>query len=156
MFLVGDTPEIQASQIRNWLRDHPSVALLVAATYFEWTLCRVLIALSARPNTDVRHDLAGVFGLERYKEFWRSELSHLSDSPRLPEVVVDWRSVTDAFDARNRIVHGRDRYTRNMASPHVDSLLKAVADLREFSLRQGFDVANRLPVRRKAATNFPG
>jgi hypothetical protein len=42
MFLVGDKPRVHANQIRKWLLDHPSVALLVAATYFEWTLCRVL------------------------------------------------------------------------------------------------------------------
>jgi hypothetical protein len=37
--------------------------------------------------------------LERYKEFWRSELGHLSDPKRLPKVVEDWKAVTDAFDA---------------------------------------------------------
>ena len=150
MFFVGDTPEVQGRQIRNWLSDNPSVALVVAATYFEWTLCRALIGLSVRPNTAVRGDLANVFGLDRYKEFWRFELGHLREARRLPEVVKDWKSVTDAFDARNRLVHGRDRYTRKMASPHVESLLRAVADLREYSLTHGCDVAERLPVRRKA------
>jgi hypothetical protein len=151
MFLVGDSPEMQASQIRNWLPEHASVALLVAAIYFEWTLCRALIALSARPNTQVRNDLARVYGLDRYKDFWRSELSHLSNPRRLPEVVTDWKSVTDAFNARDRLVHGRDRYTRKMASPHVNNLLKAVTEMREFALRQGVDVAKRLRVRRKAS-----
>jgi hypothetical protein len=107
MFLVGDKPEVQANQIRNWLSDHPSVALLVAATYFEWTLCRVLIGLSTRPNMAVRRGLANVFGLPRYKDFWKSELGHLSKFRCLPEAVKDWKSVTDAFDARNRVVHGR-------------------------------------------------
>ena len=150
MFLVGDTPEVQANQIRTWLPNHASVALLVAATYFEWTLCRVLIGLSTRPNMAVRHDLANVFGLPKYKDFWKSELSHLNDFRRLPEAVQDWNAVTEAFDARNRLVHGRERYTRKMATPHVENLLNAVAELRDYALKYGCDVAKRLPIRRKA------
>lgn len=150
MFLVSDTPEAQARDIRGWLPVHPSVALVVSATYFEWTLCRVLISLSSRPNTAVRRDLSRVFGLDRYKQFWSSELGHLTVPRRLTEVIKDWNSVTKAFDARNRLVHGRDRYTKKMALPHVENLLRAVVDLRVYALENGYDVAQRLLVRREA------
>lgn|ERR1035437_3152231 len=55
MFLIGDGPERHAKQIRSWLNSHPSVALVIAAVYFEWTLCRVIIGLSVdiKPNEPV-------------------------------------------------------------------------------------------------------
>jgi hypothetical protein len=98
----------------------------------------------------VRHDLTSVFGLSNYKDFWKSELGHLNEFRRLPEAVKDWKSVTDAFDARNRLAHGRGRYTRKMAAPHVENLLNAVAELRDYTLKRGCDVAKRLPIRRRA------
>jgi hypothetical protein len=148
MFLVGHSPEIRARELRSWLNKYPSVALLVAAAYFEWSVCRAIIALSSKPNKEVRELLASVYGLERYKDLWRSELSHLPEAKRLPEVVADWRAVTDAFDARNRLVHGRTRYTRNMASPGVEALLGAVSDVFSYCLQHNVDLNQRLPVRK--------
>jgi len=69
----------------------------------------------------------------------------------LPEIVTNWKGVTDAFDARNRLVHGRDRYTRNMALPHLEHLLQGVMDLSTYCLKNGHDIFKRLPVRRKVA-----
>jgi hypothetical protein len=149
MFLVGDSMDRRASELRSWLAKHPSVALLVAAAYFEWTVSRGILALSRRPNAEVRETLQKIYGLEKYKDLWRDELAHLADAKRLPEVVADWQGVTVAFEGRNRLVHGRDRYTRNMATPGVASLLKAVSEIVEYCASQGADINKRLPVRKR-------
>jgi hypothetical protein len=148
MFLVGHSLEIRAREVRAWLVKHPSVALLVSAAYFEWTICRGILALSRRPNAEVRQILRSIYGLEKYKDLWRDELAHLPDAKRLPEVVADWCGVREAFEGRNRLVHGRDRYTRRMATPGVESLLTAVSDVVEYCASQGVDINKRLPVRR--------
>ncbi len=145
--------ERRATEIRSWLAKHPSIALLVAAAYFEWTVSRGILGLSRRPNAEVRQNLHSIYGLEKYKDFWRDELAHLADAKRLPEVVADWRGVTDAFEGRNRLVHGRDRYTRNMATPGVESLLKAVSDIVEYCASHGVDINKRLPVRMRHRTS---
>jgi hypothetical protein len=150
MFLVSDSPDRRAHQIRYWVHEYPSVSLLIASAYFEWTICRTLLALSSRPNRQIRDDLEKVYGLDRYKDFWWTELRHLEGRLRLPEIVGDWQGVTAAYNARNRLIHGRDRYTRNMASPKVDCLLAAVNDLRKFALNHGVDINRRLPVRRRS------
>jgi hypothetical protein len=149
MFLVGDSMERRASELRSWLAKHPSVALLVAAAYFEWTVNRGILALSRRPNAEVRQTLRRTSGLKEYKDLWRDELAHLADAKRLPEVVADWRGVTDAFEGRNSLVHGRDRYTRNMATPGVESLLTAVSDIVKYCASHGVDINKRLPVRKR-------
>lgn len=152
MFLVSDSLQNRAELIRYFLKRYPSVSLVVAAAYFEWTVSRALVALSTRPNRDVREAMAKVFGPERYKDFWRSEFCSAARFRALPEVVKDWHGVTHAFVERNRLVHGRDRHTRNMAAPHVEVLLSAVSDIYEYVLSQGINLQKRMPVRRKPRT----
>lgn len=149
MFLVSHSLDVRAKEIRGWLYGQPSIALLVAAAYFEWTVCRVILALSRRPNLDVRQDLVRVYGLEKYKAFWQAELEHLTGAQRLTELVTDWQAVTEAFYARNRLVHGRDRYTRKMAEPNVEALLTAISEMHDYALSQGVNINHRLPVRRR-------
>lgn len=149
MFLVSHSLDARANQIRRWRGGNASVSVVVAAAYFEWTISRAIIGLSRRSNREVREGLAHVFGLEKYKDFWWVEVQHLTDSRRLPEVVKDWKAVTEAFDARNRLVHGRDRYTANMATPKVDALLAAISDIHEYCLAHGVDLGRRLRLRRR-------
>jgi len=149
MFLVSHPLGYRALVIRELLRKQPSIALVVAAAYFEWTLSRALVALSERPNRELREALENIYGLAHYRDFWWSELQHLSEHQRLTEVIRNWHAVTQAFQQRNRLVHGRDRHTRNMATPHVECLLAAVNDLREYAQSHGFDLDRRLPVRKK-------
>ena len=152
MFLVSDSLENRARSIRGFLQKQPSIALIVAAVYFEWTVCRALIALSNRSNADVRHSIAPAAGLEKYKEVWWTELGNQRGALRLPELVNNWDAVKRAFDERNRLVHGRKRHTRNMATPHVEALLAAVAEVDEYCRSRGRGLGKRLPVRKKART----
>jgi hypothetical protein len=149
MFLVSHSLELRAKEIRSWLPKHASVALIVAAVYFEWALSRALIGLSRRPNQDVRDDLQKTYGLARYENRWRKELTHLLNAQPLSDVVRDWDAVLCAFKARNVLVHGRDRFTPKMAQPHVESLLDAVSDVCVYCLRNGVDINRRLPQRRR-------
>jgi hypothetical protein len=148
MFLVSHSLETRAKEIRSWLPKNPSIALIVAAVYFEWAICRAVIGLSKRPNKELREKLRDYYSLPAYKDLWRDELEHLPDRKRLPQAVSNWHEVTVAFDARNRLVHGRDRYTPNMAKPLVESLLAAVADISAYCLFRGLDINKRLPQRR--------
>ena len=148
MFLVSHSHEYRAREIRSWLPKQPSVALVIAAVYFEWTLCRAIIGLSKRPNKEVRAELVTKYGLTGYKDVWRDELAHLPSALPLSRVVKDWHGVTKAFEARNVLVHGRDCYTPNMAEPHVECLLRAVSDVFAYCLENGLNVNRRLPQRR--------
>jgi hypothetical protein len=156
MFLVNHSHEIRARELRTWLARHPSIALVVAATYFEWTVSRAIIALSRRPNAEVRASFRSVFGLEKYKKLWADELAHLPGAKRLPEVVRDWQAVVNSFDARNRLVHGRARYTKNMAAPAVESLIDAVSDVGSYCRAHGIDLNRRLPVRMRHRSSPSG
>ncbi len=149
MFLATEPARFREVKIKEWLRTDPSVALLVAAVHFEWTVFRAVIFLSPRPNRDIRQDFRWVHGLKQYKDIWREEVVKLCNGRTLPTVVGDWNAVIAAFEARNLLAHGRDRYTRNMATPHVEGLLSAAADVRGYCSQMGIDFQSRLPVRKK-------
>lgn len=125
MFLVSDSLENRARVIREFLHKHPSIALIVAAVYFE-------------------------YGLEKYKELWWNETRDRPGALRLTQIVHDWDAVLRAFDERNQLIPGRNRHTRNMATPHVEALLAAVADLNRFCSSCQVDLNQRLPVRKRS------
>src|SRR5438874_1010162 len=127
MFQASAPKEERERQVRKYMASAPGVSLLLAAVDFEWTVCRALLFLSGSPNAELRARMRDYHSLDRYKEIWRSELVVGQRCEPLASVVRNWSSVRDAFAARNRLVHGRDRYTRNMAEPHVESLLKGVS-----------------------------
>src|SRR3954466_496248 len=109
MFLVSHSLDARAREIRLWLSKHASDLLIGAAVYFEWTICRAVIGLSKRPNKELRDKLSNYYSLSAYKDLWQNELGHLPDGKRLPRAISNWQEVTVAFDARNRLVHGRER-----------------------------------------------
>jgi|ERR1043166_173735 hypothetical protein len=156
MFLVSHSLDTrERGEVRSWIPKHPSVALVVAAVYFEWAICRAIIGLSKRPNKEVRRDLKRAHGLGAYKDIWRREIEQSPGAKTLPQAVKDWHGVTVAFAARNILVHGRDRYTQNMVRPRIDSILIGVRDICTYCASRGLDINKRLPQRRLKKTSQP-
>jgi hypothetical protein len=123
--------------------------LLLAAVNFEWTVGRAVLFLSDSPNSELREHMRACYGLDSYKGLWKAEVETDTSRKSLPDIVRNWSSVRKAFEARNRLVHGRGRCTRNMAEPHVDSLVKAVAYVDSYCEFLGYPLHSRMPVRRR-------
>lgn len=145
MFLVSDGQSGIERRVRDWFLREPSVGLVVAAVYFEWTISRAIICLSKSPNVDLRKVIEKTYGLGSYEKLWAREVS----SGPLASVVRNWQGLKDAFNERNILVHGRDRRTSKMAAPHLEALLAGAADVWTYCTLAGYDLGARLPVRRK-------
>jgi hypothetical protein len=133
------------------LSSEPSIALLLAAVNFEWTISRAVLFLSTTKNTALRQKLRDYYSPDKYKELWKEEVvphGHLS----LAKLVRNWSSVLKGFDARNVIVHGKDRYTKNMATPHVEALLEGARFVDTYCQDHGKPLYERMPVRKKSAS----
>lgn len=117
----------------------------VLRSIFDFLVC----SLSQRPNVDVRKDLERAHGLIAYKDMWRRETTHRLGAKTLPQIVKDWHGVTNAFTVRNKLVHGRDRYTQNMVRPGINAILAGVRDICSYSAIRGVDINQRLPQRRQ-------
>lgn len=150
MFLAGDDKVQRERKVRRYLASDAGLSLLLAAVNFEWTVCRAVLFLSNSPNVELRHRMSKYYSLDAYKDLWKSEVVATTQRKPLARVVPNWSSVRKAFDARNLLVHGRDRYTRNMAEPQVKSLLKGVGYIDDYCISLGCSLHDRMPVRRKA------
>lgn len=145
MFLAGDDIRRRNGRIKQFLRQEPGIAVLLAAANFEWTICRALLFMSETPNSQLRERIMRVRGLDGYKRIWWEEVDHR----RLPDIISDWLGLTEAFRLRNRLIHGQDRATYNMAASKVEAMLQAATDIHEFCGSMGRDLNKRMPIRRK-------
>jgi hypothetical protein len=150
VFLATDRSDHREAKVRKYLSSEPSLSLLLAAVNFEWTVCRAVLFLSSTPNSELRKRMADYYSLDGYKDLWKTEVLAARDMQPLATIVRNWSAVRDAFHARNRLVHGRDRHTRKMALPHVEALLKAVKDVDTYCSSAGLPLCVRMPVGRRA------
>jgi hypothetical protein len=152
MFLASDPKKHRESKVRSFLTTDPNISLLLAAVNFEWTVCRAVLFLSKRPNSELRVLMVKYYSLDSYKELWNLEIVAGRNFNPLAVVVRNWSSVRKAFEARNRLVHGRDRYTKNMATPHVNSLLQGASYVDDNCEFLGYPLFGRMPIRRRTKT----
>jgi hypothetical protein len=146
--MASDRKERREYKVRRHLGADPAVSLLLAAVNFEWTVCRAVLFLSKTPNSKLRALMRDYYSLERYKQLWKKEIVATRVCNPLPVVVRNWSSVRKAFEARNLLVHGRDNFTRNMATPHVEALLQSVSYIDDYCMALGCPLFGRMPIRR--------
>ena len=148
MFLARDRFAIREEKIRSFLQSEPSIALVLAAVNFEWTVSRAVLFLSRTKNTDLRKKMHSYHSPKRYKELWKDEVQG-NGHPALAALVQNWQNILRGFGARNLLVHGKDRYTTNMAAPHVNALLHGAELVELHCASVGKVLHERMPVRKR-------
>ena len=134
MFFVNDTQENRHKFIRSFLKEPTApISVLLAAIDFEWTLKRAILAFGTSPTKELRKAFKTVYGLPRSKDKWKEEVQ-----PRLgcsiDKAVPQWSQVHDAFEVRDKIVHGASvPVTPEHASPHVNLILRASESLEKLA-----------------------
>jgi len=150
-FMVGDSRHARHARIRGFFAaGEPVSAVILAASDFEWTVRRAVLAMGTSPNADIRASvLARCSGLDKYRDAWKAEVKQRFGKG-LPEVIVDWEGFKKAFELRHQLVHGVTGTTGlNYATARVDSVLKASADVAAFGAANAIDLFARLPVRKR-------
>jgi hypothetical protein len=151
MFLASDRAHHRERKIRGFLAREPSIALVLAAVNFEWTVSRAVLFLSKTPNRVLREKMIKYHSPEKYKALWTDEVGGAAGSVSLPQVVRNWSKVIDGFRARNVLVHGKDRYTVKMATPHIEALLEGARYVDSHCEWLGKPLYARMPIRKKVA-----
>ena len=149
MFFVSDTQTQRHKMILSFLlKGQGSIAVVLAAIDFEWTLRRAILALGTRPTKHIRESLEKTWGLERYKDLWNLEVK-----PQMQVTVVQvipcWSELRKAFGFRDRLVHGVvGVISRDATNNSVAFILKASQALEEFAVEHEGTLYRRI-VRRK-------
>ena len=149
MFFVSDTQAARHEMIRSFLKgDRYSIAVILAAVDFEWTVRRAILSLGSLPTKEIQASFEAYRRFEDYKDFWNSHVK-----PRLnvtlAQVVRDWSNARKAFDSRNRLVHGiTGAIERKDAEKCTLAALRASQDLEAFCGKNDGSVYQRIDRRK--------
>jgi hypothetical protein len=159
VFLVHDKITDRHKRIRSFLRkDDYSIAVILAAVDFEWTVRRAIRALGKLPTAKLKEDIlnSNERGLKGYKKIWRH---HVCEDVEKSLVKVigksEWDQITAAFEHRNLLIHGFE------GSPHpeeatnsAESLLKASAKINAFTEELNCPIYGKSIRRKKERTKL--
>lgn len=140
MFLYTDPQIARHKRIRSFLANDPFVAVILAATDFEWTTRRAILALASLPTKEVNSRFeserrGGPSGLNNH---WKNLVQpRLKDA--LPSIVPDWEFLLKrAYHLRNNLVHGAEgKVTSAYAAKIVDSLLGGSSAVAKYAESHG-------------------
>ena len=156
MFLVRDTIQARHTKIRSFLQNEPVISVLLAASDFEWTIRRAIIAMSKRPNKQIRDLLRKTHGLDNYKKIWNREVKPICGKG-LPEVVPEWdRFKNTSFPLRDKIIHGiKVSPGKSYAILQTERILTASTAVVEFAKEAGYFIYGKhLPIKRVVACKY--
>lgn len=154
MFFINDTLEKRQEYIRSFAeRGEFVVAVLLAATDFEWTVRRAIIALGSSPTAAIK-DYGGALyrrhGLSDYKEAWRIEVKP-KHHVNLADLVPTWQFFSEsAYKLRHTLVHGtHGSVSEKYAKPRIEAILNASKAIIEFASAKNVDLYSRIKVRQR-------
>lgn len=135
MFIVNDSLEIRHGKIRRYAEEDATVGLILAAVDLEWTIRRAILALGKNSTKHIKAEVLSKgrnSGLEHYKACWRDEVKPIH-SIGLPDLIDDWQLLKNAFELRNRLVHGRGVAGEAFTKVRMETCLNASEKLIKFA-----------------------
>jgi hypothetical protein len=129
--------------------DH-CIALVVAAADFERTMRRAIVSLSLEPTADVRERIEKKYNsIGRYHQAWTRFVEPARILP-LSDVLPEFDDVKNAFQARNKLVHGQQGGAKlDYVMPRLDVTSSGTTKLTVLSLAHGIDLTLRIKVRQR-------
>lgn len=134
MFFVSDSQTQRHARIRAFLTDESAtIAVILAAIDFEWSIRRAILALGSSPTKHIREVVFAGFhgGYLNYEDAWRREVTGWL-KPTLPQAIPHWSRLANKQDGavrlRGQIVHGAQvSVSADFARSRVEDWLAASA-----------------------------
>lgn len=151
MFFVSDNQELRHNRIRAFLTDDSAtVAVILAAIDFEWSVRRAILALGTSPTKHIREVTFARFhgGYSDYCDAWKDEVRcWLGQS--LAQVIPHWSRLVNKKDGavrlRGKIVHGSQvPVSADFAKARVDDWLVASALLEGLANKHNTSLYKRI------------
>ena len=151
MFFVSDSQFERHKRIRSFLTDESStIAVILAAIDFEWSIRRAILALGTSPTKHIREVVFAEFngGYQNYADAWKKEVTvWLGQS--LPQSIPHWSRLASkkegAVRLRGQIVHGAQvAVSADYARPRVDDWLNASKLLESLAVQHKTSLYKRI------------
>lgn len=132
MFFVSDSQAHRHERIRSFLTDDSAtVAVILAAIDFEWSVRRSILALGSSPTKHIREVVFAGFhgGYANYADAWKQEVAVWLNKS-LAQAIPHWSRLANKKDGavrlRGQIVHGAQvSVSADFARPRVEDWLAA-------------------------------
>ena len=157
MFFVSDSQQNRHDLIESFLKeDTATIAVILAAIDFEWTIRRAILALGCSPTKHIRLEILGnknkSGGPDAYKKAWNAE-PYQYLKKRIDEAIPHWSRLTDsklgALRLRNQIVHGiRGSVSLELATDKVRDFLEASKCLEQLARDNNTSIYKRIERRK--------
>jgi len=151
MFFVSDSQTQRHDRIRSFLTDESAtIAVILAAIDFEWSVRRAILALGSSPTKHIREVVFAGFhgGYGNYADAWNQEVAvwlKLS----LAQAIPHWSRLANKRDGavrlRGQIVHGATvSVSVDLARPRVEDWLAASTALEGLAIQHKTSLYKRL------------
>jgi hypothetical protein len=151
MFFVSDSQIQRHDRIRAFLTDESAtIAVILAAIDFEWSVRRAILALGSSPTKHIREVTFAGFhgGYANYADAWKQEVTvWLKQS--LAQAIPHWSRLINKKDGavrlRGQIVHGAQvSVSADFARPRVDDWLAASTTLEALANQHNTSLYKRI------------
>jgi len=150
MFPVKLSIQNRKTKIKSFLTDDDAaISVLLAASYFEWTVSRIILFCGQNDISTIRKKLKYTHGLQSYKDVWKDEISSnpTNDVEPLAIAILNWSDFYKSFQLRHKLIHGKENCSKAYAKSRVEDILKAVDYLYAITEAKGLDIHAKLDQR---------
>jgi hypothetical protein len=155
IFAIGYGSAEREERIRKYLDEDHIVAIILAATHFEWMIKRAIIKMSKNPTKRLREVLEKTYVLDgrgvnnSLQMLWNQEIAAKYKNAALAKVVPNLTFIKDRVKKiRGFVVHGNGLASKKDAALAVDQYLAASKNIREFAAQHEQNLDKRLSPRR--------
>jgi hypothetical protein len=160
LFSVAYGFESREKFILNMEDEDPTIAVILAAAHFEWTLKRTILMFGKTNTDELREKLANTWSFTNKKsnlrKIWHEEIGVNYKNASMKQVMDGFDRIMErsgdlkkpnASDIRGQIIHGNGTVSIKWATRATDEFIWAARHLYAFSIRNGRRLDKRMVTR---------
>ena len=156
MFEISYGSKNRVQRICEISKSEPTLALILAAVHFEWTVKRCILKMGSSPTVGLRAKLESTFQLkgknkDDLKTVWNDEIGGQYQRSKLGQVVGSLNDISNkALQVRGKLIHGNGTTSKSKTLEAISIFLKSSDKIYDFAQDHGADLDKRLKTRRKS------
>lgn len=147
MFTINDSFELRVKKINYILEQDPIVAFNLAFIQFNWTVKRIIIALSKVSSIILKENLKKIIDAPSLKAIWKKEVSDPFNAPSLSKITTRWDMIKKAYTLNEKIQLGQCSNCEKEITEAIVGILEACKELNNFCQRNKIQIYNKIPAK---------
>ena len=147
MFATDDNFELRVKKIKHILTQDPTIAFNISFLLFNWTVKRIIIAVSKTPSIILRENLKKVIDPQSLKSLWKKEICEPYDAPSFNKIITQWEFIKRAYLINEKLDLGQCTNCENEISEVVEAIINTCQELNDFCKRNRIQIYDKIPTK---------